>query len=132
MSSYMRPWQRYLVVVVLAMCLLAPHVPSAYSQWLYQIHVRVVDQYSVDYDGVTVEVRRGELIDSGVTEEGAWSSKHLEGDGRLYDIVVFNGQEKTRTVWLGKSDVYLEFSLERRSPAPTLLVSKVTMTPDTK
>jgi len=118
------------MILVLATCLLAHYLTPASSQMLYLIQVRVVDQYSVDYDGVTVEVFRGELVDSGLTAKGTWTSKPLEGGGRLYDVVVFNGEEKTQTVRVASSNVYVEFTMERRSPAPILLVSDVKITPE--
>jgi hypothetical protein len=62
--------------------------------------------------------------------KGKWTSKPVEGGGRLYDIVVFNGEHKTLTVPVVSSNVPVEFILERRSPAPILLVSNVTITPD--
>ena len=129
MTSHLRAWQSYLVLFVLASLLLGVHANPVSSQRLHVIRVHVVDQYFQDYDGVTVEVSRGELVDSGLTIKGTWTSKPLEGQGRLYDVHVYNGQEETRTVRVD-SNVALEFILERRSPAPTLLVSNVIVTPE--
>ena len=128
----MRSLKSYLVILVLAISLSALHVTPAFSQeeMLHDIQVRVVDQYSVDYDGVKVEVFRGKLVDSGLTMKGTWTSKPVEGGGRLYDVVVFNGEQKTWPVQVVSSNAYVELILERRSPAPILLVSNVTITPD--
>jgi len=136
MTRHFKSWQLHLVILVLATCLLALHVTHAFSQIsvpispLHVIQVHVVDQYSVDYDGVTVQLFRSELVDSGLTKNGMWTSKAVKGGGRLYDVVVFNGEEKTQTLRVATSNVYVEFTMERRSPAPILLVSNVTITPE--
>jgi len=130
-SGKLRSWELPLAVLALAICSLALQVGPALSQTSeYRIHVHVVDQNFAEYDGVRVQVYRGELIDSGNTSEGTWTSKSLNADGRVYEVTVFNGHGETQTVRLTYADAYLEFALERKSPAPLLLVSNVMIAPE--
>ena len=129
-SCKLGSWELPLAVLALAICSLALQVGPAFSQTSqYRIHVHVADQNFADYGGVSVQVSRGELIDSGLTTEGTWTSKPLSAEGWVYEVTAFNGDAETRMVRLVRADAYLEFVLERKSPAPLLLVSNVTIAP---
>jgi len=114
----------------MATSLAAGLVPLAHAQRQAHIEIHVRDQNSVDYQGVNVQIWRNVLVDAGNTDyNGLWISQPLDGDGRFYEVRVFNGARLTRDVQIVAADVFLEFNLTRLAPAPQLIVSKVTYSP---
>jgi hypothetical protein len=118
-----------LVLVVFAYSIAVPVVPEAHAQRRAFLRVHVVDQNAHDYENVTVEIWRVLLVDSGKTDiDGLWKSR-VDGDGRVYDVRVFNGNSDAKEVQVIAADVFVEFSLQRSAPAPRLVVSGVEYSP---
>jgi hypothetical protein len=122
-----------LMILFLWCCTNALIVPSVESQQSKnaRIRVRVVDQGAVGYEGVIVQIWKGDLVDSGTTDkDGRWMSKYLPAEGSTYDVRAYNGQTVAEQVKLPYLDVFVELQLERAAPAPILVVSNVTFEPE--
>ena len=86
-----------ILLIILACFAVGTSTPVVHAQRRAFIRVHVIDQNAQDYENVTVEVWRSVLVDSGTTDiDGLWNTR-VDGDGRLSDIRVFNGQ------WLVKN-----------------------------
>ena len=71
-------------------------------------------------------------MDNGTTDdEGAWTSRDLPAQGAVYEVRAFNGETASKEITLDHADAFVELQLERRSPAPVLIVSNVTFDPST-
>lgn len=114
-----------IVVIAFTYSVAGAFLPVAYAQPKPSIRVHVVDQNAHDYENVVVQIWRGVLIDSGKTDsDGLWMT-YLEGDGRFYEVRVFNGHSMSKTVQVIRFAVFVELFLERLAPAPLLMVSNV-------
>ena len=119
-------------MLVLALVLVASPVSGISPQYVSQgiLTVRVIDQLGKPYDGVSVDVYRGELLDHGVTKEGTWYSINLPAEARLYNVTVSNGDDwASRLVELLGRSAYAEFQLVKRAPSPALILANVTFAP---
>ena len=118
-----------ILLIILASFVVGTCTPAAHAQRRAFIRVHVVDQNAHNYENVTVEVWRSALVDSGTTDiDGLWKTR-VDGDGRVYDVRVFNGRRLDKNVQVIAADVFVEFVLERSAPAPLLAVSTVDYSP---
>lgn len=103
-----------------------------FSQSVFVVQVSVVDQNGNDYDGVAVYLWQGsDVVDSGMTNGGSWTSMPVEGGGRTYNVEVYNGRAVTAPIRVISSNVFIAFQLTRKTPSPNLLVSAVKISPNT-